>query len=122
MIKLLTTFGAIFGLTGVILGAFGAHALKEKLALNALNAFEIGVRYQMYHALTLFALAWLTTLYPHYLMAVSGYAMIFGTLIFSGSLYILALSGWRFFGAITPIGGLILVISWLLLLIRLCLK
>ncbi|MGK5593851.1 MAG: DUF423 domain-containing protein [Parachlamydiaceae bacterium] len=122
MIKLLTTFGAIFALTAVILGAFGAHALKEKLASNMLNTFEVGVRYQMYHALALFILAWLTTLHPHFLMVISGYTMILGTCIFSGSLYLLVFSGWRFFGAITPVGGLLLVISWLLLLIRLCLK
>lgn len=122
MIKLMAFFGILFGMTGVIFGAFGAHALKEKLSASALNAFEIGVRYQMYHALALLTIAWLFTQYPHSLIQYSGWLMIVGTIIFSGSLYVLALSGIRMIGAVTPVGGILLVISWFLLLVRLCLK
>lgn len=122
MIKLMAFFGALFGAIGVIMGAFGAHALKEKISPAALNAYEVGVRYQLFHALALFATAWIYTQYPHLLVAFTGWLFIIGTLLFSGSLYLLAITGLRFFGPITPIGGALLVLGWLLLLIRLCLK
>lgn len=122
MIKLMAFFGALFGTFGVIMGAFGAHALKDKLPQAALNAYEVGVRYQLFHALALFAVAWFYTQFPHTLVTISGWLFIAGTFLFSGSLYLLAITGLRFFGPITPIGGALLVLGWLLLLIRLCLK
>lgn len=122
MIKLMAFFGALFGATGVIMGSFGAHALKDKLSLTALNAFEIGVRYQLLHGLALFAAAWLFSQFPHALIIVSGWLFVTGTVLFSGSLYLLALTGLRVFGAVTPVGGAFLTLAWFLLAIRLCLK
>ena len=122
MIKLMAFFGALFGAIGVMMGAFGAHALKDKLSLNFLNAFEIGVRYQLFHALALFAAAWLYTQFPHIFLTIAGWLFVTGTFLFSGSLYLLALTGARSFGAVTPIGGMLLVLGWIFILIRLCLK
>lgn len=122
MIKLMVFFGALFGMLGVIMGAFGAHALKQKLTPQALNAYEVGVRYQMYHALAFFALAWTYTQFPHQLLLFSNWFFSIGICLFSGSLYLLALTGITIFGAITPIGGLLLVFGWLFILLRLWLS
>ena len=107
--------GAIGALVGVAAGAFGAHALKNRLAPDMLAVFEVGVRYQMYHALALIACAWAITRWPGALVATGGWLFIAGTIVFSGSLYALSLSGVRWLGAITPIGGLALLAGWLCL-------
>jgi uncharacterized membrane protein YgdD (TMEM256/DUF423 family) len=104
--------GACLAVFGVGLGAFGAHALKGRLAADALAVFETGVRYQMYHALALLALAWASARWPGPLMTAGGWLLIAGVLVFSGSLYVLALTGVRYFGAITPIGGLAFMAGW----------
>ena len=109
--------GALFGFLSVAFGAFGAHALKAKLPADMLVIFETGVRYQMYHALALFAVAWAASVYSHHLVPAAGWAFTAGIVIFSGSLYILALSGVRTWGAVTPIGGLCLLAGWCFLLI-----
>ncbi len=116
MQKIFLLAGAFLAFTGVAAGAFGAHALKQKLQLDMLNAFEIGVRYQMYHALALIALGILysNSNYSNSVMSASGWSFIVGTFIFSGSLYMLAMSGVRLWGAVTPIGGVFLLIGWLL--------
>ena len=116
MQKIFLLAGAFLAFTGVAAGAFGAHALKQKLSTDLLNAFEVGVRYQMYHALALIALGILysNVNYQNSMISASGWSFIVGTIIFSGSLYILALSGVRIWGAITPIGGVFLLVGWLL--------
>ena len=102
--------GAISGFLSVAGGAFGAHALKQRLPVDLLNVFEIGVRYQMYHALLL-CLIGLLPLSPTVRWA--GILCMLGTLLFSGSLYVLALSGIRWLGAITPLGGLCFLAGWI---------
>jgi uncharacterized membrane protein YgdD (TMEM256/DUF423 family) len=116
-IKSIAIAAAILAFLGVAIGAFAAHGLKARLSSEAHAIFEVGVRYQMYHALGLFAVAWAMTLYPHPLLAWSGWCMIAGTVIFSGSLYALSLSGIKILGAITPIGGVLFLIAWVLLII-----
>ncbi|HEX7879746.1 MAG TPA: DUF423 domain-containing protein [Candidatus Eisenbacteria bacterium] len=104
--------GALSGFTAVALGAFGAHALKSRLTPDMLAIFETGVRYQMYHALALLAVGILANK-PGTAAGRSGLAFALGTLVFSGSLYLLALTGQRWLGAITPIGGLLYLAGWL---------
>jgi uncharacterized membrane protein YgdD (TMEM256/DUF423 family) len=104
---------AVLGFLGVALGAFGAHGLRNRLSPEMLAVFEIGVRYQMYHVFALLAVA---AAIGHFgqvrLLTIAGWSFIAGTLIFSGSLYALALTGTGMFGAITPIGGLGFLIGW----------
>ncbi len=107
--------GCVSAFLGVALGAFAAHALKGRVAVELMVIFETGVRYQMYHAFALLAVAWAGTRWPDKLLTVSGWLFVIGTIIFSGSLYALSLSGVRWFGAITPIGGLALLAGWLCL-------
>ena len=105
---------ALCGL-GVVFGAFGAHALRERLAADMLAVFETGVRYHFIHALGLFAVAWAAVRWPGPLVGAAGWLFVAGILIFSGSLYVLAISGIRWLGAITPIGGLCMIAGWALL-------
>jgi len=107
--------GAISGFLAVALGAFAAHGLKARLTPDLLTIFETGVRYHMYHALALLAAAWACTKWPGNWSSYSGWLFLAGTLIFSGSLYILAISGVRWLGAITPIGGLAFLAGWICL-------
>jgi uncharacterized membrane protein YgdD (TMEM256/DUF423 family) len=115
--RLFATAGAASGLIAVAAGAFGAHALKAHLAPEMLAVFETGVRYQLVHALALLAVAWAVTRWPGRLATASGVCFIAGTILFSGSLYALTLSGMRGLGAITPIGGVLLLAGWVLLAI-----
>jgi uncharacterized membrane protein YgdD (TMEM256/DUF423 family) len=105
--------GSASAFIAVGLGAFAAHGLKARLAPELLAAFEVGVRYQMYHALALLGVAWACTRWPGTLVTVGGWLFIAGTLVFSGSLYLLALTGERWLGALTPFGGLALLAGWL---------
>ncbi len=105
--------GSIAGFVGVGLGAFGAHALKARLSPELLTIFETGVRYQMYHALALLAVGFAAPLIGAPSARRSGLAFSFGILIFSGTLYVLALSGLRWLGAVTPVGGVLLLFGWL---------
>ncbi len=107
--------GALSGFISVAAGAFGAHALKERLEAGLLAVFETGSRYQMYHALALLATAWAASQSMSAVVRSAGWCFIGGTLLFSGSLYLLALTGTRWWGAITPIGGLLFLAGWLLL-------
>jgi uncharacterized membrane protein YgdD (TMEM256/DUF423 family) len=109
--------GALMGLVGVGLGAFGAHGLRGRLSPDMLAVFETGVRYQMYHALALLATAMLMTRGGGRAILVAGWSFTFGILVFSGSLYALALTGTTTFGAITPIGGVAFLVGWLALMI-----
>jgi uncharacterized membrane protein YgdD (TMEM256/DUF423 family) len=108
--------GAIAAFIGVALGAFGAHSLRTKLTPEMLNIFEVGVRYQMYHALGLIAVAWATTRWPEINLNAAGWAFIVGIVIFSGSLYLLSITDTRWLGAITPIGGLAFLFGWAILI------
>lgn len=118
MHKLFLMAGAIFGGLSVALGAFGAHALKDLLTKNQrLDVYETAVRYQFFHALGLILLGILIQQMPHKFLNSAGYAFIIGTIIFSGSLYILSITNIRWLGAITPIGGLAFIIGWVLLLL-----
>ena len=94
--------GALSAFVGVAAGAFGAHGLKERLSADMLAVFETGVRYQMYHAFALFAAAWAASRWPGGLTNASGWLFAAGTIIFSGSLYVLSLTGLRWLGAVTP--------------------
>ena len=116
MDRLFFTIGCALGFTGVALGAFGALALKGKLAPELLATFEVGVRYQLIHALALLAVAWACTRWPGKAARASGWLFVAGTLLFSGSLYALTLGGVRGLGLVTPIGGVALLLGWLCLL------
>jgi uncharacterized membrane protein YgdD (TMEM256/DUF423 family) len=115
MDRLFFVLGSISGFLGVALGAFGAHALKARLDAELLATFEVGVRYQMYHAFALLAVGWAQTRWPGAVLNTSGWLFVAGTVIFSGSLYVLALSAQRWLGAITPVGGAALLAGWLCL-------
>lgn len=114
--------GAVLGLLGVALGAFGAHALRATLeASGRSDTFETAVKYQFYHALALLVVGILMQVFSANPAAMrllnwSGYSFLGGVLIFSGSLYILCLTGVTWLGAITPIGGLFMIAGWALLL------
>ena len=108
--------GLFFGATGVILGAVGSHALKGHPA-EALKFFQIGHKYQIYHALFLLILGLLQRRYPGRLIHLSIFSTIVGTVLFSGSLYLLTLAKIKI-GMITPIGGMFLISAWILLLIQ----
>lgn len=115
MDRLFFALGAASAGLGVALGAFGAHALKARLAPDLLAVWETGVRYQIYHALGLMAVAWAASRWPGSAVTASGWAMVAGTVLFSGSLYLLALSGVRWLGAVTPLGGVAWIVGWALL-------
>jgi uncharacterized membrane protein YgdD (TMEM256/DUF423 family) len=104
--------GAVSALIAVGAGAFGAHALKTRITPEMLAVFEVGVRYQMYHALGLIACAWAVTKWPGTLASTAGWLFVAGTIVFSGSLYALSLTGIRTLGAVTPLGGLALLAGW----------
>jgi uncharacterized membrane protein YgdD (TMEM256/DUF423 family) len=113
MDRLFFTIGALSGFVGVALGAFAAHALKGRLDADHLVTFEVAVRYQMYHAFALLAVGWAHTRWPGVVLTASGWLFVIGTVLFSGSLYVLSLSGTRWLGAITPLGGVALLAGWL---------
>ena len=107
--------GSILCGLGGILGAFGAHGLRERLTPEMLVVFETGVRYHLIHGLGLLAIAWAASRWPDTYVNIAGNLFVAGILIFSGSLYVLAITGIRWLGAITPIGGVCLIIGWGLL-------
>ncbi|MDE0029072.1 MAG: DUF423 domain-containing protein [Deltaproteobacteria bacterium] len=111
--RLFLLLGSLSGFAGVALGAFAAHGLRGRLSPEMLDIFEVGVRYQMYHALGLVAVALAFERWPRPEFLVAGWFFVAGTLVFSGSLYLLSLSGIRWLGAITPIGGLAFLLGWL---------
>jgi uncharacterized membrane protein YgdD (TMEM256/DUF423 family) len=113
--RLFLMLGAVSGLIAVGAGAFGAHALRARLTPELLGVFETGARYQMYHALALVAAAWVVSRWPESLAAWAGWLFLAGTIVFSGSLYALALTGVRWLGAVTPLGGLCFLAGWLCL-------
>jgi uncharacterized membrane protein YgdD (TMEM256/DUF423 family) len=117
MQRIFFSLGAGFALLSVATGAFAAHALKARLSTEMLAMFEIGARYQMYHALGLIAVAWAFSQWNSQLILAAGWLFVIGIAIFSGSLYVLSLTGIRQLGAITPIGGLALIVGWFCLVL-----
>ena len=117
MDKTFLLIGAVFGALAVALGAFGAHGLRSRLSPEMLAVFETGVRYHMYHALAILLVASLMgRIDAGRLLPAAGWAFTIGILVFSGSLYVLALTGITMLGAITPIGGLAFLVGWALLI------
>ena len=119
--KILST-GAILGMIAIILGAFGAHALKKVLSIEQLSTFETGVRYQMYHALFLLFIGLMKNISFKAKKTIY-FLVVFGILLFSGSIYLLATNDltafdFKVIGFITPIGGLLLIVAWVVLFIN----
>ncbi|HSC58242.1 MAG TPA: DUF423 domain-containing protein [Gemmatimonadales bacterium] len=112
MDRTFAALGALSAGLAVAAGAFGAHALKGHLSAEDLAVFETGARYQMYHALALLAVAWAASRWPGPSVTAAGWLFVAGTILFSGSLYALALSGVRWLGAITPLGGVAFLAGW----------
>jgi uncharacterized membrane protein YgdD (TMEM256/DUF423 family) len=112
--RLFIALGAFFALTSVAMGAFGAHALSTRLTPDRLAIYETAARYQLYHAFGLIAVGLVNARWSDIANA-SGWSFVVGIIVFSGSLYALALGAPRWFGAITPIGGLAFMIGWGLL-------
>jgi uncharacterized membrane protein YgdD (TMEM256/DUF423 family) len=107
--------GAIVAGLGVVLGAFGAHGLKTRVSAEMLAIFETGVRYQMYHALALLAVGLAAARNGGALIQASGWLFLAGVAIFSGSLYLMTFTGARWLGAVTPVGGLLMIAGWVAL-------
>jgi uncharacterized membrane protein YgdD (TMEM256/DUF423 family) len=115
MDRLLFAAGALSAAIAVGTGAFAAHGLKARLAPEALVVFETGARYQMYAALGLLAAAWAAARWSGAAVAWGGALLLAGTVLFSGSLYALALTGIRALGLVTPFGGLAFIVGWVVL-------
>jgi uncharacterized membrane protein YgdD (TMEM256/DUF423 family) len=115
MIKFTLMSGAVLAMLSVILGAFAAHGLKSKISEQMLGVFQTGVQYQFYHALALLFIGLLLRHNTSSLLMASVGFMLGGVVLFSGSLYALALTGYKWVGPITPLGGVCLIIGWLLL-------
>ena len=107
--------GAIAGAIGVALGAFGAHGLRSRVDADLLVVFENGARYHMYHALALLAVGWAATRWPGTWVSISGWLFLVGIVVFCGSLYVMTLTGARWLGAITPLGGAAFIAGWIAL-------
>ena len=112
MTRTFLLLGALSAGLAVAFGAFGAHALRARLSPADLATFETGVRYQMYHALALLAVAWIAAQVPGALPRAAGWLFVAGTVVFSGSLYVLVLTGQRWLGAVTPLGGVAFLAGW----------
>jgi uncharacterized membrane protein YgdD (TMEM256/DUF423 family) len=110
--------GGAFGFLGVCIGAFAAHMLKQKLPPDLFDVFEVGVRYHMYHALAILVVGIVAIQFPESGVGLAGWLFAAGILIFSGSLYVLAITGTRWLGAITPIGGVAFLAGWAVLVWR----
>lgn len=120
MVKIFAILGAVFGAMSVGLGAFGAHGLRSKvlsgeLEQRLLEVWETAAQYQMYHALALIAAAWLLSQTQSTSATVAGWAFVVGVALFSGSLYTMTLTGIKWLGAITPLGGTAFIIGWIAL-------
>ena len=115
MDRLFLIIAAFSGAVSVGAGAFGAHALRARLEPRLLEVFQTGTQYQMYHALALVGVAWVASRWPGSLSTASGWLFVAGTVLFSGSLYAMALTGVRALGAITPLGGVCFIAGWVAL-------
>ena len=115
MAQFWTGLGAAAAALGVMAGAFGAHALKARVPADLLVIFETGNRYHMYHALGLILVGLVADRLPSGSTSVAGWGLTLGILLFSGSLYLMTLTGMRWLGAITPLGGVAFIVGWLAL-------
>ena len=115
MDRVFTVIGALSACVAVAAGAFGAHLLRGRLSPDLLSVFETGARYQMYHALGLLAVAAALAREPASMLRSAGWLFVAGTVLFSGSLYVLAATGARWLGAVTPLGGLCFLAGWIAL-------
>ncbi|KOP77102.1 hypothetical protein AMS61_23185 [Bacillus sp. FJAT-21351] len=116
--KLFLIIGAINAMLAVALGAFGAHGLEGKISEKYLEVWKTGVQYQMFHAMGLFVIAFLLSKFPQSsLLTASGWIMLAGIVLFSGSLYVLSTSGIKVLGAITPLGGVAFIVAWILIVV-----
>ena len=116
MARLWIGFSGVFGFTAVAFGALGAHILKHRLSEVDIERFETAVHYQMWHALALCAVAWLATKWqkePPIIIAIAGWSFVLGTVLFSGSLFVLSVAGVSGFALVTPVGGTLLLTGWL---------
>src|SRR5215475_1353063 len=112
MDRVFVVLGSLSALLAVAAGAFGAHALRARLSRDMLDIFEVAARYQMYHALALLGVGMASARWSGGATNVAGWLFVIGTVIFSGSLYLLSLTGHRWLGAVTPIGGLAFLAGW----------
>lgn len=113
MAKLFITLASLSGMLAVTFGAFGAHALRSRLDEHSLSVFQTAVQYHFYHSLALLAVGVIALSQPQTaLLRSSGYLFVVGIVVFSGSLYLLSMSGLRWLGAITPLGGLAFIAGW----------
>ena len=118
MVKKYTSIGAIMAMLSVALGAFGAHLLEDHLTLDALAVYETAVQYQMFHAVGILIIASLYERLPSQQLALwAARLLLAGILVFSGSLYVLAMSGYKILGAVTPIGGVLFIGGWICLVL-----
>src|SRR5215468_409663 len=115
MQRTFAVLGALSAALGVMAGAFAAHGLRGRITPELLAVFETGARYQMYHALGLLAVAWAVGRWPTSSAAIAGWLFVAGTVLFSGSLYLLALGSPSWLGAVTPLGGLCFIAGWVVL-------
>jgi uncharacterized membrane protein YgdD (TMEM256/DUF423 family) len=115
MDRIFFTIGAWLGALGVAAGAFVAHFLQGRLTPERLHAFSTGVWYHLIHALALLVVAWATTRWPKTATTLAGWLFVVGTVLFSGSLYLLGLTGIQGFGYVTPLGGVAFIAGWLAL-------
>ncbi|CAM4074774.1 membrane protein [Bacillus manliponensis] len=113
--KIFLLLGCIMAALSVVLGAFGAHGLEGKLSQKMLDVWKTGVTYQMFHAGGLFVVALLMEKFQSSLVSTAGWFMVAGIIMFSGSLYLLSTTGIKFFGPITPLGGVCFIVGWVLL-------
>jgi len=116
MVKTILITASVVLALAVIIGAFGAHGLKSHLSSDSMQTYKIGVEYHFYHGLGLFLIGVLSILMPSSLLNWSAIFLFFGIILFSGSLYLLAVTGIKWLGAITPLGGLSFIAGWVLLL------
>lgn|SRR5690554_4085470 len=117
MDRVFFALGALLGALGVAAGAFGSHALSGRLAADRMELYELAARYQMLHALALLGAAWAAQRWPSGWTTAAGWLLVIGVLIFCGTIYALAFGAPRVLGAVTPIGGMSLIVGWLLLAI-----
>lgn len=112
--KIFVMLGAINMALGVVLGAFGAHGLKQFASPEQIMVFQTGVQYQIYHALGLLLVAVLLKQFPQaHGLRTGGWIMLAGIILFSGSLYLLGLTGNKIFGPVTPVGGVCFIVAWI---------
>ncbi len=116
--KSILTIAAISGLLAVVLGAFGAHALKKMISPEMLEVYKTGVQYQFYHTFALLAVGVLMHFNTSKALQWSGYLFVVGILLFSGSLYVMTITGIKTLGIITPFGGTVWIVAWFLLMVH----